>query len=315
MKNKNKKVKVDKSIKEKTDGDVWKKIFLFLILFFPYAIYLFLFKTKVSVYIKSIVVTILAFLTVLVVDMTMYPNRVHNEVILQELNTEKANNEIAIGEVYHIEKRKHFKYKDSEYISAIVFDPMNMYYSVFDVVDYNKNYDLVYLYKLDMSEDIVYDKNRFAEFKEVHPIVLEEILTNTQFIEFKDIKDIKKVVEDDLFYNTKSQTLSILDEVVTFEFNEFGVVSFKSKSGNLSSEDIFNPLLNTEFNSVYTVINRNFGEKFDIVGYNYYNGIHSFNVEVGKSKYVVEYYYGEGASLQSIDDEKVYMDFLKSMYL
>ena len=39
---------------------IWNKIMLFSIIFLPYALYLFLFKTKVSKYIKAIVVIILS---------------------------------------------------------------------------------------------------------------------------------------------------------------------------------------------------------------------------------------------------------------
>ena len=303
-----------KEIYNKEEKDVWKKIALFLIIFFPYALYLFLFKTKVANWIKAFIVAIFIILSFFVLDTVIYPDRVHNEVVFNNINELKSKGELLINEVYHIDKNREFKYKDNEYMSFNIYDISNMYYGIFEISEYNKDYDLVYLYRMDIKEKIVYDKNHFDEFDKIHPIIMVEILSNNQFYNFKKIKVLTDIEENDLFFNSKFQTINILDEEVRFEFNEFGVVEYKSKSGNIDSIEIQNPLLNTNFKSVYKVISRNFQDNFDIVGYNYYNGVHAFNLEVGKNKYVVEYYFGKGASLQSIDEENVYMKFLSDYY-
>lgn len=319
-KNKNKNKNKDKNKKEKkeilnqSEKDVWRKIAIFLIIFFPYSLYLFLFKTKVPKWIKGFTIAIFIGLSFFAFDTVAYPDRVHNEVVFNNIRELKSKEDLPIGEVYHVDKNREFKYEDNEYMSFNIYDVKNMYYGIFEISEYNKDYNLVYLYRMDIEEKIIYNKNHFDEFAKIHPIIMEEILSNSQFYNFKNIKALTEVEEKDLFFNSKLQTIDILDEEVRFEFNEFGVIEYKSKSGNIDSIENHNPLLDTNFKSVYTVISRNFQDDFDIVGYNYYNGVHAFNLEVGNSKYVVEYYYGEGASLQSIDEEDVYMKFLKDYY-
>lgn len=301
----------DKNNEEK---EVWKKIFMFTILFPPYALYLFLFKTKTSKYVKIIIVFFLGIILFFVVDTVRYPDRIHNEVVFEEISNLKKTKEININSVYYIDKRKEFEYQNNEYLSFNIFDENNMYYGIFEVKEYNKNYNLVYLYRLDKKEEILYDENKFIEFKEVHPIIFTEILTNDDLQNCEKISVVGDVEEKELFFNTKKQTLNMLGEDVVFKFNEFGVISYESKTGNIKSYKEENTLMTTNFTSVYKMIFKNFQDKFELVGYNYYNGKHVFNLEVGNNKYIIEYYYGQGVSLQSIEEEDLYMNFLNEYY-
>lgn len=294
---------------------VWKKILLFSVIFPPYAIYLFLFKTNVVLWVKVLAVVIISMILMLILDVGLNPNRVHNEVMYQEILEEKSIGNIDIGDVYLIEKRNDFKYKEKEYLSSVMYDENNMYFAVFESLEYNKKYSLSYLYKLDSYEDVLYGGELFKEFGNVHPFVIEEILSNEDF-KFLALEKVKgsEISEPNLFYNNKSQFVSFSNVEIKFVFNDYGVIKYSSKDGLIESEDIPDRLYNTQFSSVYDVLYRNFGDDYNIVGYNYYKGIHSFNIEVGDTKYIVEYIYGKGASLQSIDDESIYMSYLKTFY-
>ena len=305
------------NLKKEGRGDtgVWRKILLFSVLFPPYALYLFLLKTKVKLWIKTVIVVLVSVVVFLILDIGINPNRVHNEVMYNEIIEEKSKGNINIGDVYFLNKRKDVLYEDKKYLTSYMYDENDMYFGIFEIIDYNKNYDLKYLYKLDSHEKLVYGGDFLKEFSGVHPFVIEEILTNEAFDSIKkEIRGVNKVVEKNLFYNDKTQVVEFSNSRVVFKFNDFGVFEYSSSDKSILSEDIVNGLYYSEFGSVYDVLYRNFKDKYEIVGYNYYRGIHSFNIIVGDTKYVVEYIYGKGASLQSIDDEKIYMSYLKAFY-
>ena len=132
-----------------------------------------------------------------------------------------------------------------------------------------------------------------------------------QFLQIQKVEDIKC---HDYFENNKYQTIVIDNKEITFEFNLYGVNSFKSKDNSIDYVNTENPLMLSEFESVYKVLFRNFKDKYKIVGFDYFNLTPVFNVLVGDTKYAVKYYYGEGASLQSIDDENIYSASLKEVY-
>ena len=299
------------------DKKIWKKIFIFSIIFFPYSLYLFLFKTKVSKYIKGIVVMIFMILSFFVFDAVKYPDRVHNEVVFKNIQSLKENDKIDLGKVYYVNKRDLFAYKDKEYISYILYDEMGMYYGIFDIVEYNKNYELVYLYNM-MSDEIVdLKRDDFIKFSKIHPIVFVEMLKNKNISEFEEISKISQISDINIknwFENTKYQEIYIGNRLFVSEFNDFGVISIKSKNGDIEYNTDVNSLLTLDFSSVYKVLSRNFGDKYKIVGYTYVDMNHIFNVLVGDTKYIVKYVYGEGASLQSIDNEDVYFESMKEIY-
>ena len=97
---------INKKIVNNNSKDVWRKIALFMIIFFPYALYLFLFKTNISKYIKGLVVIFSGLLLFIVADAVYYPNRVHDEIIYDSIQKMKSDDIISIGTVYNLEKRK-----------------------------------------------------------------------------------------------------------------------------------------------------------------------------------------------------------------
>lgn len=317
MSKKNKKKSAKKIEKvefnNKEDIIIWRKIIIFSIIFFPYALYLFLFKTNISKYIKAVVVVFLSILMFFVVDTVKNPNRVYNEIAFEEINKfSKANADLNIGEVHTLDKVDNFMYKENEYIVFNLTDDNSMYYGIFKIEKYNKKYEMSFLYKLETKESILYDKGEFDKFKNIHPIVFVELLSNSDFEQIDKILNVDKVKEDDMFFNDKYQTIKTSNDEITFKFNEFGIIEYKSK--NLNKKYNVNPLKALNFKAVDTVLYNNFKDDYKIVGYNYYNGTHAFNVIVGDTKYIVEYYIGHGASLQSVENEAKYMKFLKEIY-
>lgn len=296
---------------DKSDILIWRKIAIFSIIFLPYAIYLFLFKTKVKSYLKAIVVVVLSILLLFIYDTVKYPNRVHNEVAFKNIQELSVARETNLQNVFHIEKKDNFKYRNNEYITYHIYDDISLYYGIFKVEEYNKNYNLVYLYDMINNSIVEVNNNDFNDFIDVHPIVFVEIIKNNILYNYKKITSVSDITEKDSFNNNKYQTLNIDDKEITFEFNQYGIISFKSKDSSVEYYNEIEPLKTSEFSSVYKVLSKNFGNNYNIVGYTYYNLTPVFNVLVGDEKYIVRYYYGKGASLQSIDDEDVYFESLK----
>ena len=281
-------------------------------IFYPYSLYLFLFKTDVPKYIKAFVIVITIGLVFMVVDVVCYPNRVHDEVILDNINSKKFNKEIDVGTVYNLDKKDLFEYKSEEYISYIIYDEYNMYYGIFEIIDYNKKYELVYLYQLSNEYKEVYNI-KFDEFKGIHPIIFVHVLKDDNFADLNlgNKLQFEDITIKDIFENIKSQIVILNKEKFEFEFNDFGVLSYMSNSLDIEYKCDENPLLYTNFKSVYKVLYRNFNDKFDIVGFRYIDKTPTFNIMVGDTKYIVEYYYKEGSSLKSIEDEEKYYEFIK----
>lgn len=315
--NKNNKIEGNKKsteIENNGDKEVWKKILLFMIIFPPYALYLFLFKTKVSKYMKAIVIVFVSILLFIIVDTVRYPNRIHDEVVFSHIQEIKSEGKIDIGTIYNIEKKTTFKYKDGEYLAYNLYDEYDMYYGIFEVEEYNKEYNLVYLYRLSNKFEVVYSDNTFVKFDKIHPVVFVHMLTDENFPVFEKISNASDIETKDIFENNKYQVITIEDDDINFEFNDFGVVEYESASGDVEYCADINPLMNTEFKSVYNVLSRNFQDDYKIVGFSYFDIMPVFNILVGNNKYIVQYYHGEGASLQSIEDENKYFDFLKERY-
>lgn len=307
--------KKDFEVKNDNEKDVWKKILLFMIILFPYALYLFLFKTKVSKYIKAFVILLVSILLIIVADTIRYPDRVHDEIIFSNIKEFKLENKIDdIGTVYDVEKRTVFKYEDNEYMVYNLYDEYSMYYGIFKVEEYNKKYTLVYLYRLNNESNLVYSNDTFSRFDKIHPIIFVHILTDTNFSTFKIIDNVSDINKKDIFENDKYQTIKIDDNKINFKFNDYGVIEYTSKSNALEYSAEVNPLMNTKFKSVYKVLRRNFQDDYKIVGFTYYDIMPVFNILVGDSKYIVQYYYKEGASLRSIDNEEEYFEHLEERY-
>ena len=118
--------------------------------------------------------------------------------------------------IYNIEKRDRFEYKDVEYMSYNLYDEYDMYYGIFEIKEYNKEYELVYLYRLSNESEIVYDSNAFVEFDKIHPIVFVHILTDENFPMFKNIDAVGNIEIKDIFKNNKYQTITIENENISF---------------------------------------------------------------------------------------------------
>lgn len=296
----------------KNNSMVWKKILLFFVICPPYSLYLFLFKTKSSKIIKGIIVIIALLISLLVVDTIIHPNRVYDEIALEQINKLKLNKTISVGEVYNINKKNQFIYKDVEYISYYMYDEAEMYYVLFEVVEYNKEYKLVNLSTLSDTYHTLYE-NKFKEYNNIHPIILEHLLSENNNL-LNNIIEVGDIEIKDIFYNNKTQVLTYDKYDITFEFNDFGIVQYKSNTEDIEYIAKDNPLYNTNFKTVYKILSKNFNNKYDIVGFFYFDRTPIFHVVVGDNKYMVQYYYGEGASLKSIDDEKLYYNSLEKKY-
>lgn len=307
--------KNDNEVKNDNEKDVWKKILLFMVILFPYALYLFIFKTKAPKYIKSFVILIVLILLIIVADTIRYPDRVHDEIIYSYIKEFKVENKIDdIKTIYDVEKRTIFKYKDNEYMAYNVYDEYNMYYGIFKVEEYSKKYKLSYLYQLNNESNLVYSDNTFSQFDKIHPIIFVQLLTDVNLSTFKTINNISDITKKDIFENNKYQTIKVDDNEITFKFNDYGVIEYKSQSNTLEYSAEINPLMTTKFKSVYKVLRRNFEDNYEIIGFTYYDIMPVFNILVGDSKYIVQYYHKEGASLRSIDDEDDYFEYLEERY-
>ena len=312
LKNKEMKTNKNNAGSDKSNTLIWRKIAIFSIIFLPYAIYLFLFKTNVSKYIKIPIVILLSILSFFIYDTVKYPNRVHNEVAFKNIQEVVVSRETNLQNVFHLEKKNSFEYKSVEYMAYHIYDEISMYYGIFEVEEYNKDYNLVYLYDM-ITNECIKIENDFDYFTGIHPIVFVEVIKNNILYNYNEITNVSTITKKDIFENNKYQTLTIDNKNIVFEFNEFGVISFKSEDGSIEYYNDIEPLKTSEFSSVYKVLSRNFENNYNIVGYTYYNLTPVFNVLVGDKKYIIRYYYGEGASLQSIDGEEVYFESLKNI--
>lgn len=282
-----------------------------ILLFPPYGIYILLFKTKISKVKKIIVGIITVLMLVLVIDISLYPNRVYDSVALKSYNKFAVeHDELNISEAREVYKKNHFKINDTMYFSFLVYDQKYMYYSIFEVEDYNKDYNIEYLYKVDFSEKPIYCSQDFKKYEDINPIVLDFLLSNSNMdFSFKPIKSI----EDDLFFNFQNQDIIINGKMYTFEFTDMEVISIIEDKDEIYRIDE-KLRYKLPYKPIYDILFKNFEDKYQIVGYNYIYGSHNLNIKFIDKEYVVEYIPGYGATLKSIDDKSLYINDLKRIY-
>lgn len=276
--------------------------------------YLFLFKTNVSKIIKALVVLVVSILAFLVFDTVKYPNRVYNEeayAALLDINEDIGFNP---KDIYMVDKNYIFEYKNKSYISFNMYDLESMYYVIFNISK-SGDYVLSYVYKLDNKEQMLYTDNSFDKFNNINPIIFIHLIRNNQDYILDDVDRVEVVQEEDLFLNTKVQEIYMTNgDSLYVEFSEFGVSKVKMSDNSIDEQYDINYLVSKNFKTVNKLILKRFGDDYKIVGYNYYDSIHGFNLITEDGKYVVEYTYGYGASLEYITNEKQYKEFLSNFY-
>lgn len=301
---------------KREDKDVLKKIPFWMIIFFPYALYLFFFKTKVRKIFKVIVAIFFAFVLILFTDIAKNPNRVYNQVAKESYNAFVLDNtELELEECLYANKNNHFKINDDMYFSFTIYDKLNMYYGLFKIDNYNKDYKLVSLYDVDYNFNNIYSIGEFEKVKDIHPVILNFIMANNTSVSFDKISKITDVEESDLFTNIISQDVMIDNKSYHFEFNDFEVVNIR-ESGNedsLYSLDLHSSLSRYLSDGTRDLLFKNFKSNYKLVGYNYLNNEHYYNLLVGDEFYCIKYYPGYNIDLMLVSDKEEFASHLESL--
>lgn len=304
-------------IEKREDFNALKKIPFWLIVFFPYALYLILFKTKINKFVKFIVLSIFIFISILFADISLNPNRVYNDVGLTSYNLfVEENKDLKLDKAKYVNKNNHFKIDDQMYFSFSIYDSLNMYYGLFEINDYNKDYRLVSLYDTDYNFSNIYATDDFKNVKEIHPIVLNFILSNNvSNIRLENISKLSDVEEIDLFENITRQEVKINNKTYDFEFNDFNVTSIKYEGELIYESSNHNILKSNTSSSVLELLNKNFDSNYELVGYNYINSEHYYNLTVGSSMYCIRHYPGKDIELLSILDKDTFLESISDLMI
>lgn len=309
-------VKQVEEFEKREDKNILKKIPFWMIFFFPYGLYLFLFKTKVKKRFKVIVGTIFALIIILFIDIAVYPNRVYDNVAKETYEQFiSENTDLKLDKPSYVSKSSHFNINNEMYFSFNIYDSLNMYYGIFKVHDYNKNYEIVSLYDIDYNFSNIYSSSEFSCLKDIHPVILNWIFLNNDNISFSDISKVTDVKEDDLFENLIYQDIKVKDKVYSFKFNDFAIVSVTDVKSN---EELYSTSFNNSLKPylpqvVSGLLQKNFNSSYEIVGYNYFNSKHYYNINVAGKEYSVEYLPGVNATLLSITDKEEFISHLESL--
>lgn len=294
---------------KREDKDVLKKIPFWLIFFFPYAIYLLLFKTKIKKWIKVAITTLIILISLISLDVTLRPNSVYNSVSKEAYTSFVSENpNLKLREPLYSIKTSHFKIDDELYFGFNVYDSLDMYYAIFKVKDYTKNYELVSLYSIDYDFSNVYSSKEFEKFKEIHPVILSFLCYCEKDLDVQSISKETDVKEEDIFYNRVTQDLKIKDTVYSFELNDFLVTKVIDKNSkevlfdntSKSAYDLYLPQI------LKNALKKNFGNSYEIVGYNYWNNAHYYNLDVADKNYTLKYLPGQNWDLLLIDDLELF---------
>lgn len=298
----------------KEDLAIWRKILLFLVLFFPYSLYLFIFKTKVNKVIKGIIIGFFIVILILCVDVALYPNRVYNEVAVKTFNEVIVDKNIDVEEAILSDKRSSFFIGENHYFGFNIYSRYSMYYTIFKANNLNKDYELAYISRLDMTDELIYIEEEFKKFKDVDPVIFTHMLSSYDYNYGNEIKKVENEEYKEYFYDIKTQKIITDNGTYIFKYNDLNVINCTNVDKNNNEHLIFEVSDNlnfyTPFNIVYNLLRDNFGDNFEIVGYNYLPITHCFNVVVGNVYYVVEYEYGVGASLERLGNIDAYKEYL-----
>lgn len=296
------------------DKNVFKKILFWMILFFPYALYLLIFKTKIKKIYKIVITILFIVLTILFIDVSLYPNRVYDKVAKETyIEFINKNTDLELEEPLYASKSSHFQIGNQMYFTFNIYDKLNMYNGIFEVKDFNKNYKLVSLYDIDYNFSNIYSQGIFKDLTEIHPAIISFLFGNNNNLKIKDITNFSKIYEEDLFENVLYQDIMIKEELYSFELNDFTVFKVKNKDKEIYSLDLSNSFRLYSPQSVRKILNKNFKSNYSFVGYNYFNSKHMFNVKVGDKNYTVEYLPGVESRLLSITDLDEFTSHLESL--
>ena len=294
------------------DRDVLAKIPFWIIVFFPYAFYLFIFKSKVKKVWKYIVSILLSLLIILGVDTALYPNRAYNDAAKVAYNNFVSDNkDLKLEELKYVSKNNHFEVDGQMYFLFDIYDRLNMYKVIFKVDNYSKDYEVASVYDIDYNFSNIYANSKFKQVGEIHPNILPYLFSTIEELKLEDIKKVSDVKESDIFNNDIYQTIKAKNEIYDFEFNDFTISKVYNSTKKETLLDIDKSKAFTGFlpTIVTKMLNQDFKSNYRVVGYNYFNSKHFFNIEVGEGLYVVEYLPGSQAELFIVDDLDVFKKY------
>ena len=301
---------------KREDKDILKKIPFWMLLFFPYGLYLFFFKTKVRKRFKALVAVFFAFIFIISADIVKNPNRVYNQVGKESYNEFVLNNEnLKLEECLYVNKNSHFTINNDMYFSFTIYDALNMYYGIFKIDNYNKDYKIMSLYDVDYNFSNIYAVGDFKKVKDIHPVILNFVMTSSTDISLDKISKVTDVKEIESFNNIINQDIVIDNKPYHFEFNDFEVLAIKEvgKDNNLYSLDLHNSLSIHLPDGGRKLLKKNFELNYKLVGYNYFNNEHYYNLLVGDESYCIIYYPGYNIDLMRVPDIKEFSSNLNSL--
>lgn len=301
---------------KREDRDVLRRVPFWILFFFPYGIYLLLFKTKVNKLIKVLVTIAIAFFSIIGLDIALYPNRVYDNTCKESYNKFVLEHEdLKLREPLYASKTSDFKLGDKVYFAFNIYDSLDMYYGIFEINNYHKDYKLVSLYDVDYDFSNVYTSKEFEGVKEIHPVVLSFILSSQKDFDLSAMSKETDVKEDDVFCNTINQELKVKNKIYSFEFNDFTVTKVVEKA---TDKVLFETSFEESFNNympqiVRNMLEKDFNSSYKIVGYNYFNNGHYYHIKVADKNYTVKYLPGVNAELLLVEDLDEFKSYLDSM--
>lgn len=301
---------------KREDRDVLRRVPFWILFFFPYGIYLLLFKTKVNKLIKVLVTIAIAFFSIIGLDIALYPNRVYDNTCKESYNKFVLEHEdLKLREPLYASKTSDFKLGDKVYFAFNIYDSLDMYYGIFEINNYHKDYKLVSLYDVDYDFSNVYTSKEFERIKEIHPVVLSFILSGQKDFDLSVISKETDVKEDDVFCNTINQELKVKNKIYSFEFNDFTVTKVVEKA---TDKVLFETSFEESFNNympqiVRNMLEKDFNSSYKVVGYNYFNNGHYYHINVADKNYTVKYLPGVNAELLLVEDLDEFKSYLDSM--
>lgn len=301
---------------KREDRDVLRRVPFWILFFFPYGIYLLLFKTKVNKLIKVLVTIAIAFFSIIGLDIALYPNRVYDNTCKESYNKFVLEHEdLKLREPLYASKTSDFKLGDKVYFAFNIYDSLDMYYGIFEINNYHKDYKLVSLYDVDYDFSNVYTSKEFEGVKEIHPVVLSFILSSQKDFDLSAMSKETDVKEDDVFCNTINQELKVKNKIYSFEFNDFTVTKVVEKA---TDKVLFETSFEESFNNympqiVRNMLEKDFNSSYKVVGYNYFNNGHYYHINVADKNYTVKYLPGVNAELLLVEDLDEFKSYLDSM--
>lgn len=290
---------------KREDKHTLKKVPFWLIFFFPYGIYLLLFKSKIKKLSKVLITLFMCFAIFISVDIALYPNRVYDNTCKESYSKfVLEHKELDLREPLYVSKTSDFKIGDDVYFGFNIYDNFDMYYGIFKITNYHKDYELVSLYEVDCEFVNIYASEKLKVVKDIHPVILTFIASTQSNFDLNKLVKETDVNDGDIFNNTINQELKIDNKIYSFELNDFIVTKVTEKSTN---EVLFENISKNQFEYhtpqiVTNILQKNFNNTYKIIGYNYVDNAHYYNVDVAGNYYVAKYIPGVNVNLLLIDD-------------